>query len=338
MNSDIENYDKRAACSHRSGCRHLTPRPSLVQRWMGDFLLQGLNFVLKKSEQPDVLMGELQCLNRWLCGVQTHYQKSGDFIWPYLHGGRGMPVVLLHGFGADKDRFGSLVPFLRRSFRVIIPDLPGFGDHAPNWSLCYDIDAQVERFEAFIQAIGLGRFHLMGLSLGGYLAGYYAARFPERVRSLALMDSAGFSAPIPSDAQRLFDSKRRNIFLYTDEQELLDLMDFLLYRSFRLPLTVQRYWTRQGLAQRLWREKLFADLMAGGIDRLDSLAGAIKAPTLVIWGADDRICHVSTVDRILSLIEDCRAYIIHGCGHIPMIEYPVLFRKIYMEFLREHKY
>ena len=293
--------------------------------------------MLKKSAQPDVLMGELQHLNRWFCGVQTRYQKSGDFTWPYLHGGRGMPVVLLHGFGADKDRFGSLVPFLRRSFQVIIPDLPGFGDHAPNWSLCYDIDAQVERFEAFIQSIGLGRFHLMGLSLGGYLAGCYAARFPERVRSLALMDSAGFSAPVPSDAQRLFDSKRRNIFLYTDEQELLDLMDFLLYRSFRLPLTVQRYWTRQGLTQRLWREKLFADLMAGGIDRLDSLAGGIKAPTLVIWGADDRICHVSTVDRILSLIEDCRAYIIHGCGHIPMIEYPFLFRKIYMGFLREHK-
>jgi len=333
MNGDNEHQNQLAASIHRPGCHYLKPKQSLTQRWMGELLLQGLNFMLQKSDRPDVLMGKLQLLNRWLCGVQTRYQKSGDSIWPYLHGGKGLPVVLLHGFGADKDRFGSLVPFLRRSFQVIIPDLPGFGDHALNWSLCYDIDAQVERFEAFIQAIGLDRFHLMGLSLGGYLAGYYAARFPEKVRSLALMDSAGFRAPIPSDAQRLFDSKGRNIFLYTDEQELMELMDFLLYRPIRLPAALRRYWTCQGIAQRHWREKLFTDLLVGGIDRLDSLAGAIKAPTLIIWGADDRICHVSTVDRVLSLVEDCRAYIIRSCGHIPMIEYPLLFRKIYIGFL-----
>ena len=70
--------------------------------------------------------------------------------------------------------------------------------------------------------------------------------------------------------------------------------------------------------------------------RMDSLATEIKVPTLVIWGADDRICHVTAVDKILSLVEDCRAYIIHCCGHIPMIEYPLLFRKIYMGFLKEH--
>jgi abhydrolase domain-containing protein 6 len=336
MNRDVEHQDKRAASSQRPGCCHLTPGSSLAQCWTADLLLQGLNFLLNRSERPDVLMGKLQYLNRKLCGVQTRYQESGDFIWPYLYGGQGFPVVLLHGFGADKDRFGSLVPFLRRSFQVIIPDIPGFGDHAPNWSLSYGIEDQVERLDGFVRSIGLPRFHLMGLSLGGYLAGCYAARFPERVSTLALMDSAGFSAPVPSDAQRLFESRSRNIFLYSNEPELLELMDYLLYRPIRLPPAVRRHWIGQGLAQRPWREKLFADLMTGGLDRMDSLAGAIKAPTLVIWGAQDRICHVCAVDRILSLVEDCRAFIIHRCGHIPMIEYPFLFRKIYLGFLREH--
>jgi pimeloyl-ACP methyl ester carboxylesterase len=69
---------------------------------------------------------------------------------------------------------------------------------------------------------------------------------------------------------------------------------------------------------------------------MDGLANSIKVPTLVVWGADDRICHVTAVDRIHSGVEDCRACIIHRCGHIPMIEYPLLFKKIYLGFLREH--
>ncbi len=324
------------ASGNRPRCVHLTPRPSLALRWMGDYLLKGLNLALKISDPPDMLMNGLLHMNRWLCGVRSRYRRTGDLIWPYLVGGKGFPVVLLHGFGADKDRFGSLVPFLRRSFQVIIPDIPGFGDHAPNWSLSYDIDAQSERLEAFIKAIGLRRFHLLGLSLGGYLAGYYTVRFPKRVRTLALIDSAGFSTPVPSDAQRLFESQGRNIFLYTNEQELLDLVDFLLYRPVKLPTAVRRYWIRQGISQRFWREKLFADLMTGGLHLMDSLAGAIKVPALVVWGAEDRICHVTAVERIHSLVEDCRACIIHRCGHIPMIEYPLLFGKIYLEFLGDH--
>jgi abhydrolase domain-containing protein 6 len=266
--------------------------------------------------------------------MRTHYRKSGDFIWPYLEGGIGSPVVLLHGYGADKDRFGSLVPFLRGRHRVIIPDIPGFGEHLPDWSLSYGIDDQVERLDRFLRAIGLHRFHLMGLSLGGYLAGVYAARFPRRVCTLALMDSAGFTSPVPSDARRLFESMGRNIFLYTNEREMQALIDFLLFHPIKLPIALQSCWTRQGLTRQAWRAKLFDDFLAGGVDKLDRLAPAIQAPTLVIWGADDRICHVSTVDRILSLIQNCRAYIIHGCGHIPMVEYPVLFQRLYLNFLR----
>lgn len=279
-------------------------------------------------------MARLQHLSRVLCGMRTCYRKSGDFIWPYLDGGNEAPVVLLHGYGADKDCFGPLVPFLRKRHRVIIPDIPGFGEHAPDWSLSYGIHDQVGRLEGFLRAMGLQRFHLMGLSLGGYLAGVYAARFPRRVCTLALIDCAGFTSSVPSDAQRLFESAGRNIFLYSDEHELQALIDFLLYRPVKLPAALLGYWTRRGLSRQAWRARLFDDLMAGGIHELDQLAPLIQAPTLVIWGADDRICHVSAVDRILTLVKDCRACIIRGCGHIPMIEFPALFRRLVLDFLR----
>jgi abhydrolase domain-containing protein 6 len=317
------------------GCTHLAPGPPFFQRRIVALLLAGLDLVLKGSGDPEALMTRMQHLNRRLCGLQTRYLKSGDFIWPYLDGGKGVPVVLLHGYGADKDRFGSLALFLRRRHRVIIPDIPGFGDHLPDWSHSYGIHAQVGRLDGFLRALGLQRFHLMGLSLGGYLAGVYAARFPRRVRTLALMDSAGFTSPVPSDAQRIFESGGRNIFLYSDEPEMRVLLDFLLYHPFKLPRTLLSCWARLGLSRQAWRAKLFDDLLAGGAYELDRLAPSIRAPTLVIWGADDRICHVSAVDRILSLVRNCRAYIIHGCGHIPMVEYPALFRRLYLDFLRE---
>jgi abhydrolase domain-containing protein 6 len=320
--------------SHETGCVHLTPRPPVFQQRIVALILEGWDLVLKRSTQPAALMGRLQRLNRWLCGMRIRYRKAGDFIWPYLDGGKGLPVVLLHGYGADKDRFGTLVPFLRKCHRVIIPDIPGFGDHLPDWSVSYGIDAQVGRLDEFLHAIGLQRFHLMGLSLGGYLAGVYAARFPRRVRTLALMDSVGFTAPVPSDAQRLFESEGRNIFLYSNEREMQALIDYLLYRPIKLPMALRSYWMERELSRQAWRAKLFDDLVAGGMYELDRLAPSIKTPTLVIWGADDRICHVSAVDRILALIKDCRAYIIHECGHIPMVEYSALFCRLYLDFLR----
>jgi abhydrolase domain-containing protein 6 len=317
------------------GCAHLTPRPPFFQRRIVRLLLAGLDFALKRSADPEALMIRMQHLSRRLCGLHTRHLKSGDFIWPYLDGGKGAPVVLLHGYGADKDRFGSLALFLSRRHRVIIPDIPGFGEHPPDWSHFYGVHAQVVRLDGFLRALGLQRFHLMGLSLGGYLAGVYAARFPRRVRTLALMDSAGFSSPVPSDAQRIFESGGRNIFLYSDEREMRVLLDFLLCHPIKLPKTLLSCWARQGLSRQAWRANLFEDLLAGGAYELDRLAPSIQAPTLVIWGADDRICHVSAVARIQSLIRNCRAYIIHGCGHIPMVEYPALFRRLYLDFLRE---
>jgi pimeloyl-ACP methyl ester carboxylesterase len=316
-------------------CRHLRPSPSIFQRWTAGFFLGLMNVVLKKSGQPEVALTALLQFSRRLCGMQTRYQKAGSLIWPYLEGGRGIPVVLLHGYGADKDRFGTLVPFLRRSFQVIIPDLPGFGDHLPDWSLSYDIDAQVDRLEEFIRALGLNRFHLMGLSLGGYLAARYTVRFAHRILSLALMDSAGFSSAVPSDAVRLFEARGRNIFLYANEQEMEELFQFLFYRPVQLPPAVRAYWTRQGLAHSAWRRKIFDDLMAGGVNLMDEQAHGIKAPTLIVWGAQDRICHVSAVDGILAAVENCRACIIQRCGHVPIIEYPGLFRRIYLDFLED---
>ncbi len=289
------------------------------------------------SRDPDALIDTGQRLNRWVCGMRLKRIQAGRRSWPYLDGGKGEVVVLLHGFGADKDRFGAFLPMIRRGFRVVVPDLPGFGDQQQLWDAGYDIASQIRRLERFIASLGLQRFHLMGVSLGGYLAACYAAKNTRRVRSLCLMDAAGFSSPIESDALRLFENGQRNIFLPADGAGMQLLMDYLLYRRVVLPQALRRYWLNQVLDLLPWRQKLFDDLLAGGLYLMDDLAGAITAPTLVIWGAEDRICHVSTVETIMARIDNSRSYIIHGCGHIPLVEFPFLSARIYRNFLRSFR-
>jgi pimeloyl-ACP methyl ester carboxylesterase len=243
---------------------------------------------------------------------------------------------LLHGFGADKDRFGPLPADLRRWYRVIIPDLPGFGEHQPDWGAVYNIPAQVTRLESFFRALGLNRFHLLGISLGGYVAACYAARFPRHVQSLTLMNTAGIDSPVSSDAFRLLQLHDQNIFLYTNEAQFQKMMDYLMFRPIQLPMRIRRYWAAQGLRSLSWRRKLFADLFADGCFRLDEDARQIEAPTLVIWGCQDRILHVSAVDRLLEMIADCRAYVLGDCGHVPLFEYPRLSLRLCRDFLFAH--
>jgi pimeloyl-ACP methyl ester carboxylesterase len=298
------------------------------------FFLGSLDLMLRMVRSPDALIEFGRRFNRRLCGVRWRAQRIGARVWPYLEGGRGENVVMLHGFGADKDRFGALL-MMGRGYHLVVPDIPGFGQHRPTEPARYDIDTQVRRLERFVDAVGLARFHLMGISMGGYMAGYYAARNADRVTSLCLMDSAGFSSPVRSDAMRRFQDDGCNVLLPADGAGLQLMVDHLLHRRLEIPGTLKRYWLKQTLALRPWHQKLLEDLMDGGLYRLDDVAARIQAPTLVIWGAQDRICHVATVGTILALIDNCHAYVIHGCGHIPFIDFPLLSAGIYKDFLRD---
>jgi abhydrolase domain-containing protein 6 len=316
-----------------------SPVPHIVKpghhrfrRILLQFGMHALNTLLSFSDRPDTVINHLLWINRVVVGLDCRYLKAGGMTWPYLDGGTGNPVVLLHGFGATKDHMVSLAQSLVRSYRVVIPDLPGYGDHAMDWTTSYDIESQARRLYQFVHAVGIDRCHLIGVSLGGYVAALYSARFPGRVRSLTLIDSSGFGSPTPSDAVALYRQQGHNIFLYTNTQEFIRFMTFLVYPPLKLPGRLLRYWSNMGIQRLRWRQKLFADLIAGGHERLDDLAGQITAPALVLWGKQDRICHISSVAMIMERMKDCRAYIFDPCGHLPMMEYPRICRTLVGRF------
>jgi pimeloyl-ACP methyl ester carboxylesterase len=315
--------------------RYLQPPPNRLEWWAARLAVRLADIGLAFVNDPEQSMSKALAAMRLVGGMRLRCIAADGMDWPFLVGGCGEPVVMLHGYGADKDRFGSLAPVLRRRYRVIIPDLPGFGDHNARADLDYGITSQVLRLDAFVRAVGLTRFHLFGISLGGYAAALYAARFPQKTLSLALMDPAGLTAPESSDAMRIFEQTGRNIFLYTSPEDVEILTEFLIHRPFALPARIKRYWALSGQTHMAWRQKLFNDLIDGGLSLLDDDAAKIEAPTLIFWGAQDRICHVSSAQALVRLIPDCRAYVFHACGHMPLFEYPAACRDLYGKFLQK---
>src|SRR4030042_6829874 len=119
-----------------------------------------------------------------------------DFKVVYLEGGTGdTTIVMLHGFSASKDHWLRFSKYFTQNYHVIIPDLPGFGESSKPQDKKYNIMSQVERLNLLAKELKLTKFHIVGNSMGGNIAGNYAATYPEMVKTLGLFDAAGVISP-----------------------------------------------------------------------------------------------------------------------------------------------
>src|SRR5947209_15402352 len=120
-------------------------------------------------------------LERFKAGFRRKSVQLGDHRIVYSEGGKGEPVLLLHGFGASSDNWNRFASRLTKRYRVIAPDLPGWGQSTRIDSASYAYPHQLERLHHFVTQLGLKRFHVVGHSMGGFIASAYAARCPEQV-------------------------------------------------------------------------------------------------------------------------------------------------------------
>jgi len=159
---------------------------------------------------PDVAFKLLLKAERSSAGLKQHSIEVEGLHIEYLDGGKGDVVLLLHGFGANKDNWTRISKHFTPYFRVIAPDLPGFGDSSRQPDANYAIVAQADRVHAFVHALGIQSFHLGGSSMGGNIAGVYAAQHPENVISLWLVAPGGVAATEPSEMSRELNAGRPN--------------------------------------------------------------------------------------------------------------------------------
>ena len=232
----------------------------------------------------------------------------------------GEAIVLVHGFAADKDNWVRFARRLPRGYRVIALDLPGHGDSSFDPNATYDATTFAKSLTRVAEELDLAQFHLVGNSLGGWIATLYAADNPNKVLTLSLIDSAGVVPPKPSELQlAMLDGD--NPLLVETEEDFERLMDFVFYRQPFLPWPLRPAMARSFTQRSAINRKIWDDVSAN-LDDVVPLLGTLSMPVLVVWGEQDRVLHVSSVDVYRRHVPDIRTVVMTECGHAPMAERP----------------
>ncbi|MGF6496137.1 abhydrolase domain-containing protein 6 [Luteibacter sp. 621] len=274
--------------------------------------------------------------------MQAHVDKqtvvAGDTTWSYYEGGQGPTIVLLHGFAANKETWLEMAKGLTDHFHVVIPDLPGWGESSRNDNGDYGIPAQAARLEDFAKATGLQHFLLVGQSMGGAIAGVYAADHPERVAALGLMSSLGLTF---KDNDFVRDVKAgKNPFIYSDREQLEALLARIFIKPPHLPGRIEDALINRNEKDRAFIERTFAELkQPEQAYALDPVIGKLQMPVLGIWCHDDKIIDVSALDTLrdgLKSSPSIGATVMNGCNHMPMLEKPEETARIITGFALAH--
>ena len=288
-------------------------------------LLVGLNFAA-----PKVIYRGLIGLQRKLAGLRTLRVTVDGHELVYLDGGRGDPLLLIHGFGADCDAWPPLAMHLNRRFRILAPDLPGFGDSSRRPDASYSLNDQLARLEAFVAALELKRFHVAGNSMGGYLAAHYAARHPDQVMSLWLLAPAGVSTAQESELQQML-ARGENPLLVNSEADFRRLLSMCVAREQYVPGAVIKALAARAVRDKAFHNKLFDELFASASPLEDVLEG-LSVPTLIQWGDQDRLLHVSGAQVLHRLLPNSQLCLMNNIGHVPMREDPRGSARAFLEF------
>jgi abhydrolase domain-containing protein 6 len=274
---------------------------------------------------------------RWQAGLSRHTVQVDDHRWVYLEGGKGETLLFVHGFGMEKDGWGLFPKAFSRSYRLILPDLPGFGENSRLESANYDVPSQAKRLNRFVQSLGLNRFHLAGSSMGGYIAGFYASEYPEKVKSLALFNPAGVNSPVPSDLWRRYAETGEIALVYRTKEGFEEILRLLFYRVPPVPGAFKTYFAELGASNYVFYGKVLRDLDRGGKHELEQRLPRVEARTLVLWGANDRILHVSGAEKFREGLKNVKVVILDQCGHVPFFEKREETIKAYQDFLADLK-
>ena len=258
-------------------------------------------------------------LQRAVGGLTVNSVAIPGFTIAYLDGGRGEPLVLVHGIGADKDSFALVAPWLRRIGRMIIPDLPGFGESSKPADADYSIEAQAERLGHFLDVLGLAHVPLGGSSMGGAIVLTFAPLHPERVETLWLLAPAGVGQAAESEMLRRYRDRGEYALFARTLAEYAGVMRICFTRPPFMPYCVRHELARAAGDNYALHTRIFRDLVAQPVT-LDTLVAGLQTPTLIVWGDQDRVLDVSAAEILHRALPNSRLITMPRVGHLPMVE------------------
>lgn len=244
----------------------------------------------------------------------------------------GDTIVLIHGFGANKDNWTRLARQLTNEFNVYAIDLPGHGDSSKELDLGYRFEDQVSHLSKILDALGIQRAHMMGNSMGGAITALYAATYPDQIRTAVLFDPAGIFEYDSELVSLVMDGD--NPLIPSQEGDFERLVDFALEKKPFVPWPVYDVMEEKAIANRDVNEVIFDAIRDTGYEAdFRTTITDIKAPVLVIWGMEDRVINYQNANVFVERIPDARKVLLDGVGHAPMIEVPEESARLFREFI-----
>ena len=246
----------------------------------------------------------------------------------YLESGSSKnTLVLIHGLGASAERWAQVIPLFEDNFRVIVPDLIGFG-YSDKPTADYTPDFFSDFLEKFFTALNITRPSIIGSSLGGQISAEYAASHSDHIEKLILVSPAGMmKKSTPALDAYIMAALYPNVISAKNAFELMEGSG----------KNVEEHIV-SGFVERMQLPNAKLAFMSTvlGIKNSKSITSKLQSitiPTLIIWGGNDPVIPINHADDFVSAIQDCRFFRMDGCGHTPYVQNPYLFTSKVLEFL-----
>ena len=254
----------------------------------------------------------------------------------YLEQGSGPPLLLLHGSGPGVTAYANwrgIIPDLAPHFRVIAPDMVGFGyTDCPAAIKDFTLDVWVEHVVGLLDALGIPQASFIGNSFGGALSLATAARHPDRVRKFVLMGAAGLEFKITSGLQKVWGYE-------PSPENMRKLMETFAYDPTLVTdaIVQSRHEASMRPEARAAYERLFPEPRQAKLSRLATPEVDIRNiahPAMIVHGREDVIVPVENAYRFSSLLKNSELHVFGQCGHWTQIERRERFVELVLPFLR----
>jgi pimeloyl-ACP methyl ester carboxylesterase len=252
----------------------------------------------------------------------------------YLEAGTGDPVVLIHGSGPGVTSYANwrlVLPALAENFRVVAPDMVGFGFSERPANIEYGVQTWADQVVGLMDTLELPKAHLVGNSFGGAIALRIATQHPDRVGKLVLMGSMGVPFPITEGLERVwgyepsFENMRKVLDVFAYSRDLVnDELAEVRYRASIQPGFQESFAAMFPAPRQRWVEA-----MCTPEDEIRQLPHR----TLIVHGREDQVIPVQTSLRLMELIDNADLRVFSHCGHWSMIERTRDFNRNVSEFL-----
>lgn len=313
----------------------------------GILVVPVLAFITSLLFWPGSLLKAYNWYWRRRLGLVVRHSHSGNYRFCYstrgTPGGATPSLLLLHGFSATKDMWLPVIKYIPRSQHVVCVDMPGHEGTTRTGIEDYSIQGQVARIHQFVQSIGLDKrpFHLIGTSMGGNVAGVYAAHYSAYLSGATLICPAGLVYPTDSKFISRLKELEQNLheqesipLIPTTPEELEDMLRLCCYTPLKLPRQVMRGLLANRIPNNGFYKEVFMEIV-GEQSRhsLQEHLPMITAPMQVIWGKEDQVVDVSGATVLQTALPNCQVALLDNCGHSVALERPRKAATLIMDFV-----